>query len=74
MSLATLENSHGSVVVNAARRGFGAILNGLTAMSERHALYRQLSALNELSDEDLARKGLTREEAIRQILPGFGIY
>ncbi|MEX5729225.1 uncharacterized protein Ga0609869_002578 [Rhodovulum iodosum] len=48
-------------------RGAG-LLARLVRMMENHPRMRRVQALNALSDADLARMGLTRQEAIMQVL------
>ncbi|SIO06134.1 hypothetical protein SAMN05444722_0276 [Rhodovulum sp. ES.010] len=49
----------------------GSLFSGLMAlmvrMVENHPLARQVDELNSYSDEDLAAKGLTRQDALRHI-------
>ena len=45
-----------------------AIGNGIIAMVERNPRFGAIERLNEISDEELAAKGVTRVDAVRQIL------
>lgn len=44
-----------------------ALQNMMVRMMENHPLARRIEWLNAISDEDLAARGLTRQDAVRQI-------
>ena len=70
--MTALPNSHlistGELLVELVVIPFRAIGNAVIAMAERHPRYKAVEKLNAMSDEQLAEKGLTRVEAVRQIL------
>lgn len=45
----------------------GGFLGWLVRIMENHPRMRMVERLNALSDEDLARTGLTRQEAVMQV-------
>lgn len=57
---------HGSAV----GRFFNAILNGLVRMAEADPRFRKLSVLAAMSDEQLAERGLRRDQIAREVLGG----
>ncbi|SEN82325.1 DUF1127 domain-containing protein [Palleronia pelagia] len=46
---------------------FAQIGHGLVAMGENSSRYRRLTALNRLSDAQLAERGLKREDIVRHV-------
>ncbi|WOI55731.1 DUF1127 domain-containing protein [Palleronia sp. LCG004] len=46
---------------------FSAIGHGLIAMGENSSRYRRLQALNAMTDEQLAQRGLKRENLVRHV-------
>ena len=44
-----------------------ALARGFMALTEANALNSRVEKLNALSDEELARRGLTREQAVRDL-------
>ncbi len=48
--------------------GFGAVWNFLLLIGESSRLARELEQLNRTSDQALAARGLTRDQAIRRVL------
>lgn len=48
--------------------GFGAVWNFLLLLGESTRLARELETLNRTSDQALAARGLTRDQAIRNVL------
>lgn len=47
------------------------IFNALARMAERDPRVRAINALSATSDEQLAARGLTREQVIRKIFAGY---
>ncbi len=72
MADATFHTDHAA---HGDRRSFGqqvgafftAIGHGLIAMGENSSRYRRLQALNAMSDEQLAARGLKRSEIVRHV-------
>ncbi|WP_121061535.1 DUF1127 domain-containing protein [Chachezhania antarctica] len=64
----------GRNVQNAFSRFFSAIGNGLVVMAENNSKMKQIRALEALSDADLAKRGIKREDIARHVLsPGYWI-
>ena len=57
-------------VVSAPFRGF---LLGLIAMAEASDRMEQVRELNEMTDDDLARRGTTRADEVRRIFASCGV-
>lgn len=51
-------------------RFFGAIIDGLVAMGESDPRFKKLNKLAAMSDEELARRGLRRDQIAREVLGG----
>lgn len=52
----------------AIRRFFNAIIDGMVAMGEADPRFRKLNALAAMTDEELARRGLRRDQIAREVL------
>jgi len=64
----------GASVQSAFGRFFSALGNGLVAMAENNSKMKQIRALEALSDADLAKRGIKREDIARHVLsPGYWI-
>lgn len=48
---------------------FYALARGIEYYAENNATTKALRAVGQMSDEELAAKGLTRAEAVRMVLP-----
>jgi hypothetical protein len=70
--MTSLPNSHiistREIFVELLATPFRAFGNAMIAMVERNPRAIAIARLNEISDEELAAKGLTRADAVRQIL------
>ncbi len=55
-------NNHGAVTGTALRDFFFGLANGFNAYLERRARTDEMRNLNQLSDAELARMGLTRDQ------------
>lgn len=64
MALAHTDHEHGSHLSLNPLPALGRLF---VALMERNALARRVDRLNALSDEELARRGLTRQDAVREI-------
>lgn len=54
-------------VLGTISRFFTAIGNGLVRMSENNSRYRQIQALQALSDAELAERGIERQNIVRVV-------
>ena len=52
-------------------RFFATAMNGFARIGENNPRMRQVAALSALSDEQLARRGLSREDIARRVYAGF---
>jgi len=52
-------------------RFFTALFDGLVRLGENNSKVRQVASLNALSDEELAARGLKREDIARHVLSGY---
>ncbi|MGR3562750.1 MAG: DUF1127 domain-containing protein [Heliomarina sp.] len=63
-------STHGadvSAVPGAFSRFFNAVLNGMTSIAENHPKMRQAAALQAMSDEELAKRGLKRDDIVKKV-------
>ena len=51
-------------------RFFGGLVDSLVRMAEADPRFRKLNALAAMSDEELARRGLRRDQIAREVLGG----
>ena len=58
------------VIPGAFARLFDAVAYGFKRMSFHGSIAQQLSEISEMSDADLKKHGLTREDAVRRVLAG----
>ncbi|MEX0316455.1 MAG: DUF1127 domain-containing protein [Ruegeria sp.] len=65
-STAQLSSFHG--LVTAVADIFSGIFDALVRIGEANSKVRQIEALSALSDEDLAARGIAREDIIRHVL------
>ncbi len=67
MALTSVHPTVSFPVLGAAGRFFAAIGKGLISMGENSSRYRQIQALQTLSDAELAERGIERENIIRVV-------
>ena len=53
---------------------FRAILRGVLAYAEANTYVKEVDALNRLSDEALAKRGLTRDDIVRHVFRHHLVY
>lgn len=61
---------HHGILPGAFTRFFQALFSGLSRIAENSPHMRQLAEIAEMSDADLRKLGLTREDAVRRALAG----
>ena len=59
---------------NIVLRALRSVWAGMIYLSEANSTAKALSAVAELSDEQLAKRGLTREDAVRRVLVERGYF
>jgi len=52
------------------KRPFAAVFNFLIRVAEANPLMKEISALNEITDVELAARGTTRTDEVRRIMNG----
>jgi uncharacterized protein YjiS (DUF1127 family) len=67
MALTSVHPTVSFPVLATVGRFFAAIGNGLVSMGENSSRYRQVEALQALSDAELAKRGIERQNIVRVV-------
>ena len=67
MAYTTTSTPRGFAFGGSFARFFSAVFDGLTRMAENNPRVRQLQQLSALSDEQLAARGMKREDIARRV-------
>lgn len=69
MATVALKSGQHISILQIIAKPFVVIGNALVAIAEANPRYRQLAHLSNLSDAELAAKGLKREDIVRHVFP-----
>lgn len=69
MASIELQTGHRVSILQIIAKPFVALENALIAIAEANPRYRHLEALSNMTDEELAAKGLKREDIVRHVFP-----
>lgn len=67
MAYTTTQNGAAAPLMGPVARFFSIIGNALVSLGESNSKIRQVDALNAMSDEELARRGIQRQDIVRHV-------
>ena len=69
--MAYTSTHHGESLLGPVARFFSIIGNALVSMGEANSKIRQVDALNSMSDAELAKRGIKREDIVQHVFMNY---